>query len=296
MSQANLWAVAIEALRALNNQYLPAIETEEINQGIEPGGWGTLLAASSFEPDVITAARLRVRNPYTAPNVYEGRLAGLANAGLLDSNGFGEYWLSQRGKEAVAKILTAAYERMSGLQPLFLADLEKLAALLERLVKACLEAPEPPGKWCLGYSRKMDPGEKAHPVVRIDQYLSDLDAYRDDAHLAAWQIYGFTAPAWEALTLLWHDQGDRLDTLFDSLARRGYPIDTYVQALEELLQRGLLREEGEIYSLTQMGLDLRQRAEDATDHAFFAPWECLSKTEQARLRDLLTRFQHALSM
>ena len=192
MSQSNLWSIAVEALRSLSDEYLPVIDTEEINQGVDPGSWGLLFTAYTFDPDFISASRLRVRNPYTAAKIFEDRLVALASAGLLDSNGFGEYWLSERGKDAAAHIMAAAYERMAGLQPLLFADLERLTTLLRRVVQACLQAPEPPGKWCIGYSRRSDPGEKTNPIMRIDQYLTDLNAYRDDAHLAAWQTYGFS--------------------------------------------------------------------------------------------------------
>jgi hypothetical protein len=97
----------------------------------------------------------------------------------------GAYRLSESGKRGAECVLDAAYKKMAMLQPLPSAELERLAGLLRRLVMSCLEAPEPPGKWCITHSRKTDPGDQASGLVRVDQFLSDLAAYRDDAHLAA---------------------------------------------------------------------------------------------------------------
>ena len=40
-------------------------------------------------------------------------------------------------------------------------------------------------------------------MVRIDQFFSELRAYRDDSHLAAWRGYENNGHAWDILTLLW---------------------------------------------------------------------------------------------
>ena len=96
--------------------------------------------------------------------------------------------------------------------------------------------------------------------------------------------------------MLWRGEANRIDGLLAHLARRGYPEEVYVEALNDLVQRGLVQEDGEMFRLTQAGLDLRQRAEDTTDRSFFAPWECLSPAELEKLRELLIRFHHALSV
>jgi hypothetical protein len=81
------------------------------------------------------------------------------------------------------------------------SDLKRLASLLGRLVEANLTTPESPGKWCLRIARNFDPGVEAPVMARLDQYLSDLSAYRDDAHLASWRSYGVSGRR-RAFTLL----------------------------------------------------------------------------------------------
>jgi len=39
-------------------------------------------------------------------------------------------------------------------------------------------------------------------MIRIDQLLTDLDAYRGDCHTCAWQPLGVSGLAWEMLTLI----------------------------------------------------------------------------------------------
>lgn len=292
----NRWSHALEALQALGRHYGPEMVRVAAELGV-PEWQGWLLIAPFFEPQPISASRLRVRAPYTAARAFEQRLAMGAEKGFLApaEEETGGYRLTEKGKQAAKQIIQAAYEKMAQLQPLPDEELERLAALLNRLVAACLEAPEPPGKWCIRHSRKTDPGATASLVIRIDQYLSDLAAYRDDAHLAAWQPYAIEGHAWEAFTFLWRGEAATLDELMQKLARRGYTHQEYQQALEELIRRGWVEKTGENYALTAEGKALRQQAEETTDRYFYAPWESLSLAEVEELTNLLTRFTNAIS-
>ena len=62
---------------------------------------------------------------------------------------------------------------------------------------------------------------------RIDQYLTDLNAYRNDASLSVWQPYGVSGATWEAFTCLWRGDARTLDALCDRLSFRGHPHDDY---------------------------------------------------------------------
>lgn len=294
MSTTDLWPAAVEALRALSKHYGPQMERTAAELNL-PEWYGWLLPAAIFEPEPISATRLRVRSPYTAACWYDERLAKAAEAGFLTLVDEAEraYRLTALGKQAAERVIGAAYAKMAELQPLPLAELERLAGLLWRVVMACLAAPEPPGKWCLAHSRRVDPGEHAPAVVRIDQYLSDLAAYRDDAHLAAWQPHCIDGHAWEAFTYLWRGEATTLDELHHKLERRGYTREEYQQALEDLIRRGWV-EGAEAYRVTTLGREVRQAAEETTDRYFYAPWSCLSETEQEDLRALLIRLHDSL--
>lgn len=290
MQQPGLWPVAFEALHALGRHYGPEMERVAGERNL-PEWYGWLLPALTFEPEPISVARLRLRSPYTAPRRYEERLARAAEQGYLSpvAGAEGEYRLTTAGREAAYALIKAAYAKMAELQPLPIADLERLAGLLFRLVQSCLVAAGPPGKWCLRHSRRVDPGIEAPVVIRIDQYLSDLAAYRDDAHLAAWQPLAIEGHAWEAFTYLWRGEAATLEELCQKLERRGYSLEEYREALEDLVLRGWLVREGDRYELTALGREVRQQAEETTDRYFYAPWVCLSSQEREELSNLLVR-------
>lgn len=291
-----LWPTVLEALRALGRHYGP--EMERAAAGMNVPEWGVwLLPAKLFDPEPISAARLRLRAPYVSSRFYDERLAEAARRGFLAqvSGAENAYRLTDLGRQAVERLVAAVYAKMATLQPLPPPELKRLADLLLRLVEACLAAPEPPGKWCILHSRRTDPGHSAPLVVKIDQYLSDLAAYRDDSHLAAWCPYEIDGHAWEAFTYLWRGEAATLEELYRKLERRGYARDEYRQAMEDLIRRNWLTETAGTYQVTALGAEIRQAAEQTTDRYFYAPWSCLNQAERRSLQDLLTHLRENLA-
>lgn len=294
---SDLWPLARAAYDALGEVYGPVMARAAVEQaGLAPGMYfGWMLAAPGFAPAPISAERLAVRGPYTSLALNAERLAQSAALGLLTPAGPGEYHLTEAGLMAARRIFQAAYDSMAPLQPLPAADLARLADLLRRIVEATEQAPEPPGKWSFRLSRRIDPGQDAPPLIWIDQYLSDLNAYRDDAHLAVWRPYNISGAGWEAFTLLWRGAARTVDEVAERLAFRGHARETYAAALHDLVTRGWLAQEGDGYRLTDAGRALRQAAEAATDHYFYAPWGCLNAEELTELRELLAALRDALA-
>jgi predicted transcriptional regulator len=253
--------------------------------------WGLLLTAMGFAPEAVSNELLQVRVPYQN---YTQRLEQGVEKGILELAGEGQFRLTDKGREIAQRVILAAYARMGTLNPLPDGDLLYLVTLLQRLVNASLEAPQPPGKWSINHSRRFDPGEKAPLMIKVDQYLSDLAAYRDDAHLAAWGSLDFGGPAWEALTYIWRGEADTLETLTRKLARRGNPPEVYQSAIDLLKTRQLVREQEGNLQLTAEGREIRQKAEQVTDRYFYAPWSCLVEGENQALGDLLDKLAHNL--
>ncbi len=297
MENENLWPIALQALQALGSHYRLPMEQMIAKLGLPEWCTGILFPALSFDPEAVTAAKLHIRAAYTAETLYSRRLNEAAGLGLVEEvkNQPGVFRLTPYGREAADKIIQAAFDCMRQLQPLPAEELEGLAALLYRLVDACLKAPSPPGKWCIQLSHRLDTGEDAHVIIRIDQYLSDLSSYRDDAHLAAWQPHRCSGQAWEAFTLLWRGEASTLDELFTKLERRGFSREEYRQALDDLIVRGWLQAENERYSLTPLGVQIRQAAEELTDEYFYAPWRELGEADLQNLRGLLIRLRENLA-
>jgi len=263
----------------------------QFDLGVE---WNLLTPARIFEPAAITVELLLVRSPYTHPHQFAERLSGLTQAGMLVLDPQGGYHLTATGQEITNQINTVAFKVMEKLQPLPQADLDQLEELFRRLVEASLIAPEPPGKWSIHLSRQTDPGDQAHVIVRIDQYLADLNAYRDDAHLASWQPLEVRGPAWDALTCLWRGEGDSPETIQQKLVRRGFSGRDYADELGNLVGLGWVEENAGWFYLTATGKAIRQAAEELTDRYFYAPWGCLGEDELGKLYELLVRFKEVL--
>jgi hypothetical protein len=252
------------------------------------------MAARIFEPEPISVERLSRRSNYTSPALLESHLQRGLSLSLLETQDGKDYVLTPIGKAAVRTLIDTAYAAMTPLQPLAATELERFAALLSRLVESCLAAPEPPDKWGLQMARHYDPGASAPVMVRLDQYLSDLDAYRDDCHLASWKRYGISGHAWEAFTLLWRGAAQNLDDLCLRLAHRGYSRKDYLAALGDLESRGWVLLDGETWRLTHEGRIVRESAEKTTNLHFYMPWACLSVSEIDELDELSARLREGL--
>ena len=140
-------------------------------------------------------------------------------------------------------------------------------------------------------SRRSEPGPQAALGARIDQYLTDLLRFRDDAHQAAWQPLGVGGLAWELLTLIWRGEANTREALQQQLERRGHATADYDQALSDLAGRGWLAEQDEQFRVTDAGRAVREQAEEQTDRLFYGPWNRLSAAEIDQLRELLTRLR-----
>ena len=288
MDQPKLWPVVLETLMALGAHYVPAMDKAADDAGVERGVWGILIAALTFEPEAVSNAALQRRNPYQN---YTRLLADAAGQGLFLVERPGVYTLTDLGRAVGTEIILAAYARMQTFEPLRVEQMQYLSVLLRKLVVASHTSPEPPGKWCLTHARRIDPGQNAPLIIQVDQYLSDLAAYRDDAHLAAWGElkFGFDGPTWEIFSLLWRDGPADLAGLLEKLVPRRFSRKIYATALNKMESQALLEADSGKYKLTPAGEQLRQSAEDTTDAYFYAPWACLDPEELEALEILLTK-------
>jgi hypothetical protein len=293
MQLNEIWNIAIELGRVFNRIYGPSIEEIAKEAGLEGPEWFLLLPALTFEPEPVSTKRLRVRSPYTAPQLYDSRLESLQDQEYLSKVKDG-FLLTDRGRDFLKKMIHTVYHQLEELSPIPQEEMQELAGLLHRLVEASLNAQEPPEKWSISHSRNIDSGEDAHAAIRIDQYLSDLAAYRDDAHLASWQMHDIPAHAWESFTFYWRGDASSIDELALQLERRGYNRNDYVDATQFLIDIGWVEEIDQKIIVTEIGNQIRQEAEELTDFYFFSPWICLSDKTQKRLFDLLDQFRSTL--
>ena len=286
MALEDLWP-ALEALRRrLQQETASAIGVVAEPLGLNAPGWALLLRTAAAAPEPLSAARLGGWNPYVNPWTYEAGLQHLAAVGLLAAETDGAYALTPAGQAAVRRLLAALSDRLGQLQPLDAPARERLAGLLQRVAAACLTAPEPPRRTRLRLSRWMAGEGEARAMVRLDQALADLAAYREDCHVAAWQPHMVGGPAWDTLSALWRGTPGTLEALYGQMVRRGWPRDTYARALQALARADWVAGP-EPYTLTPKGRAVREQAEAQTQRDFFAPWRVLEAEALAALRSLL---------
>lgn len=275
--------------------YGDAMANAAITIGLEPSQcFLVIIPAHLFEPDPISTARLRKKIPYNAPAYYEEPLRAVEKAGFLDVVPEGGYVLNQKGHEALKRIMKAAYQEMERLCPLPPSELDELKFLLARLVQASLLSPEPPGKWSILHSRRLDPGRNASSIILIDQYLADLSTYRDDSHLASWSSYGVNAHAWDVLGVLWQGKASSIADLIELMKPRRWTKSDTRQALQGLVLKGWVSK-GEKLGLTEAGRDARENAERLTDRFFFSPWSIFREAEMEQFCELLKQLKKNLA-
>jgi hypothetical protein len=240
-----------------------------------------LVQAAEFAPEPLTVAKLRVRDVYGSEQLVQAMLEILVSEQWLDRTDVDTYSLTEAGRAVIARILERRHALIAALEPIPAADIAQLEQLLGRVIQTSLVSATPPGAWCLAHSRNRAPGPNAAPLAHIAQYFSDFNAFRDDAHMAAFQAQGVRGFVWEAFSYMCAGAINSLDALHEQLARRGYTRSEYADALDELTQCGWLRHDTEhnSYAVSETGRAVRAEAERLTDLYFYAPWSCLAEDE-----------------
>lgn len=293
MDNESLWNLTKEVLKLIRARYEPAVEPIILSSGLDARIWGMLLAAQTFEPENTSPAHLMVRGPYTSAEQYLTRLHAAAAKEYLEEVSPGEFRLTEKGKEGITQFIWEARAMMEKADPLNKESSRELALLFERLVNGCMATPPPPNTWSIQLSYQLMPALEP-PLPFIEQAISCLYAYRDDAHLAAWRNSNLSATAFEVLTYLWREEADSLEKLVDLLANRGHSDEVYLDALAELRDRKFIAGGRSKLRVTQEGRGFRDKVEMDTDLLFFIPWSCLSSKDKVRMEGLLVRLWDGL--
>jgi len=293
MRDRDLWNLVREAWTALGPHYEPVIESITEESGLEARGWSLLLAALSFEPDDISVPHLMVRGPYTATEQYLARLNAAVGMGYLAEVSPGAFGLTPSGSALTHRFIEKVRSAMDSADPLSRRESKQLADLFNRLVENSLETPPPPDTWSILHSYKLMPDPKP-PLPFIEQAISCLAAYRDDAHLAAWRQSGLTATALETLTLLWRHQVGSLEEVYDKLSYRGHSPEVYSDVITELRSHNFIAGTKRALRVTEAGRTFRIQVETDTDQYFFAPWSCLDESKKKDLEALLINLRDSL--
>lgn len=290
----DLYPLAEETMQALSPLYAPALQQARTEAGFQGHEWGVLILGAHAGPNELNAEWLKQMWGYVPSEQVRQELEGTAKGGFIEPFGESTYRITESGRQALDRVYAAVHEKLGTVNPLPQHEMQRIAGLLKQVVDAALAAPEPTNKRLLEASRRSDPGEGAAPATLIDQYITDIANFRDGAHLAAWQPSGLDGTAWEALTLIWREQANSLETLTKQLERRSTTFAPYRIALADLVQGGLITENVGQYHLTESGRALREEAEDETIRLAATPWSALSDVETEELHDLLSRLRESL--
>lgn len=286
MNHAELWTLCQTVMGSLAPHYQREM-TQTIRETVGFQAYTPTYRAKGALPEPMTLSRWHDLNPYDNPARFADLFENLVAEGYFEKAGEGAYRLTPKGDNGIQAVFTKAQSYIRALGPDLHTDaaLERLAASFRKIVEATLAAPEPRAKWHMLYARWTDTGLEDSPLAQVDQYVTDLLLYRDDAHVEAWQRLGVSGHAWEALTLVWRDEANTPEAIAERQAFRGFSVDEYRAALDELVTKGWLSVTDGAYQVTDAGRQVREAAEDETNRLFFVGWQGLSEAELATMTD-----------
>ena len=295
MNLKSIWSALEESYSVCSDTSAPAIEKFAEENHLSAGYWSWGPAIILFPDETISPAQWMKIFPYGLPQTINERLASAAEGGYLVAGGDG-FRSTEKGKAAAHRGLQALTDGIAHLHPLPPNDLQRLVDYLVRLSDASFAAPEPPPKFCLTrYKNYKSTFDDNAPLIRLFvHYFKELDFYRMDSHMAAWRVHNLEGNCWEVFSEVWGGKNNTLDKIFDELSFRGITREEYASILQELVERGWVRQDDETYQPTAEGKRLREEAEALTDKYFFAPWNCLSESELEDLFSLSTELRDGL--
>ncbi len=286
---------ALSTIRVRLNETAPLAPLLAVRSGYaESPGW-FMVQAAEFEPEPLTGQNLRVRDTYAAERLAQALLDLMASEKWFDRNARQEYALTDAGREMLDKIFARRRGWLEQLRPeeWVRVEIVETEKTLRALIDASLTTEH---TWCLAHSRRRAPLQEISTLGKIFQYLEDLNAFRDDAHMAAWQPTGVLGYEWETFAFVATARATNAPALFDQLHYRGYARTEFADALNALAWRGWLeRADGDEYRVTAQGQAIHAEVEERTNEYFFAPWKILSAVDIQQLRVNLTRLRGALN-
>ncbi len=257
----------------------------------ESPGW-LMVQAAEFMPEPLTVDKLRVRAIWSSPSIMQAIMELLSTEKWFDRIG-DAYHLTDAGKETVANMQQRRIKPFENFAPMPQADIKRLEHLMRLVIEASLKSADSHGTWCLRYSRRRAPDAAAPALAKVIQYGSDINAFRDDSHMAALRSVNVDGRTWEAFSFVRDETAQTADALFDQLAYRGWTRAEWQESLDILVERGWVRLTNGHYVITDEGKTVDTDVERQTDAYFYAPWAVLADGEADELHELLTRLQES---
>ena len=249
--------------------------------------------AANIAPKQITAEILSKRTPYANPETFMKTLTDTAEAGYLDYTEADNYIVSEKGKKAIKDVHEAFYGHINSVNQFPADKIANLVELLENIIKSCGKAEFVTGTIAFDISHGGHPDVEPDSLAEVDQHLDDLNAFRDDAHIAAWTPSGVNGQLWEALSFVWNGEANTAEKLIERLPFRNYTEKDYKNALGDLQELGWIEKGDEGFIVTTEGKKIREDGESLTNSNYFMPWSVLSNAELKGLEKLLAELKEA---
>ncbi len=269
-----------------------AVQSSDLNN--VSGHWYNLVQAVNIYPEPLTVQRLQARLPYHAPKRLSEALQILTAHGFLRPAGAQQFVATERGKAAIDMVTQVQRRVFAGLTTLPDAALIHLRDLLARLAAAVDASDSVPHNSYDDARRR--PITSDQPLIeQVARYLSALEQFRSDAHVAAWKAYHNDAIGIVTLTALWHEQAHCPESLEKALPYRGHAQRDYENALKRLVKLGWATvDEAGVYRISEVGRAVSERIEMQTNTHFFAPFAALNDAQRDELNMLLGALQAAI--
>ncbi len=236
------------------------------------------------------------RDPFSNPEQFERLFVRLHLKGWIEPMSDGSFQVTEKARATARNLIQAGDVQLSDFSSMPAPELKRLLTLLKQIVMECCVAPEPPGKWAI-LKRFRVANRHYPPIMQIREYLMDLYAYRDNAHLSASRPYFNDAGiVWLVLSSLETGEAVNAEQMAEKMAFRGYALEDYEIAMQAALELGWAQPETHPgkFCLTRQGKQLRQQAERDTNEYFYAPWSVLRQEEIEELHQLLIRLHDGL--
>ncbi len=268
----------------------------QIRRGYAESPAWFMVQAAEFAPEPLTIHNIRVRDIYASERIVSSLLELLAGERWLERKEE-NYYLTSTGEELIAQLQSRTAKVLTCAElPISPQLIKNVESSLRKIIDKSLVQSDAALTWCLRYSRNRAPEDDAHPFIKLSQYFSDFNAYRDDAHMRAWQPYEPEGYIWEAFAHIASKKATNSDAIFDGLFYRGYSKEEFKHGLERLEEKDWIvaNYQDTEFGATERGNYIFKAVEEKTDELFYAPWLTFSADFQIQTIQNLQQFHDEL--
>lgn len=288
-----------ETRQAISTLYIEPYQAQVQEAGLAGFGLFVLMHAGAIAPEAASGKTVQRIVPYMTAEAFDEHLEKTAASKNLIKTAEG-YSITDKGKAAIADVMQLVETALDREIEFPAAQLSKIAAHLRKMSSAFEQAGEPEDKPVLAYATHFNAAADAPLLHQISRAIAEIIAFRDDAHVAAFQKYDVPAYQWEAFSHVWGENvwGDKVETgtaVYEKLAFRGHSQEAYINALNDCATRGWLKKEGDSYTITEEGQKIRTEAEQETDRLFYTPWQRFAPRHIKRLYNGLDALKATLT-